>query len=167
MTLFYFGFLLFLCLFEKKNRLKWCQIDSIDPFLKSNNSHQIRMYNQKLGCDEKGTVWLIQSRWAINQSLINKLMKLTSQNAPSRSATSQFVYFKSTKNEIKFHFDADKSYCIETPAAQKTSSKTKTTKTRATTTTTKTAVQSIFIAIHFWKSSFHSNLEKKTNIIPY
>lgn len=61
----------------------------------------------------------LKSRWAINQSLINKLMKLTSQNAPSRSATSQFVYFKSTKNEIKFHFDADKSYCIETPAAQK------------------------------------------------
>lgn len=111
----------------------------------------------------------LQSRWAINQSLINKLMKLTSQNAPSRSATSQFVYFKSTKNKIKFHFDADKSYCIETPAAQKTSSKTTTTKTRAATTKNSCSIyfhcdpfMKEFISLEFReknKTLFHIKLE--------
>lgn len=105
----------------------------------------------------------LKSRWAINQSLINKLMKLTSQNAPSRSATSQFVYFKSTKNKIKFHFDADKSYCIETPAAQKTSSKKTTTKPRATTTTTKNSCSIYFHCDPFMKEFISLEFrEKKT-----
>lgn len=103
----------------------------------------------------------LQSRWAINQSLINKLMKLTSQNAPSRSATSQFVYFKSTKNEIKFHFDADKSYCIETPAAQKTSSKTTTTKTRAA--TTKNSCSIYFHCDPFMKEFISLEFREKKN----